>query len=144
MPVYDEQERKRQRAVVFWLTILWLAALGFFVTSIYEVDSGGARKAAHWREIGVACLLATGIYLGTLVMTLWRWPAYRQLLLIFSLAGTLCLGFLVIAFGLLFIWIWNTSQYLCLLLGAFAVFRVLRACKAPVYDARKPSGTLPR
>ena len=126
MPVHDELERKRQKAVLFWLTLLWLAAMAYFVTNYYTVDLHGSRHKANWEAIRYLCLISTAVYAALLGAALWRWPAGRLALLIVSLAGTVFLGFLAIAFGLLFVWIWNLQQYLCLLFGTFAVFRVFR------------------
>jgi len=129
MPVYDELERKRQGAILFWLTVLWLTAAAYFLTSYYTVDLNGSRQRAHWNVVGQALLVATAIYALLCSMTLWRWPAGRRALFFVSLAGTVCLMFLAIGLGVLFVWIWNPWQYLCLVFAAFAVFRLMRRCQ---------------
>ena len=144
MPVQDEMELRRQKAVILWLTLLWLAAIAWFVTSYYATDLEGSRLPAKWRAVREACQLATLGYVPLLAAALWRWPAGRLALLIVSMAGTVFLGFLALAMGLLFAWVWNPVQYLCLLLGAFAVFRLMRKCQERIPDAGKNAGALPK
>jgi Na+(H+)/acetate symporter ActP len=122
-------EDPRQKAVIRWLTILWVAALGICVSHYFTVDITNHRQSVDWAPIFIGMLLATGIYLGLFLAAKLIWErGGRVIILLAALVGSVFIVPFVGLIGLLAAWAYNLVQYLLMVLLAYCVVHIAYRC----------------
>lgn len=117
---------ERLRAVLFWLRVAWLAAVGICLTQYFTVGLVGNRRSGNWDAIFLAIILITAAYLLLNELARRASASARKWLSLFVALAT---GLLVIFTGLLGLfaaWAYNPIQYALLVLFTVAVWRVAK------------------
>lgn len=116
----------RLKALLFWLRVAWLAAVGICLTQYFTVELVGNRQNANWGSIFLAVVLVTVVYLLLKVVARHASASARKWL---SLLVALATGLLVIytaLLGLFAAWAYNPLQYVLLVLFTVAAWRVAK------------------
>jgi hypothetical protein len=124
--VSPQSHEARLKAVLLWLRVAWLAAVGICVTQYFTVELVGNRRSVNWGIIFLAVMLVTVAYLVFNAAARSASISTRSWL---SILAALATGLLVILTGLLGLfaaWAYNPIQYALLVLFTGAVWRVAK------------------
>jgi len=128
MREFDELDEKKKRSALRWLTVVWMLSVAFLLFSRFTVDLSGSRKEVDTREFILLITIATVIYLAALLLAAVAWRFSRWVLLVSAAIGCGLLipsSFLMTLYGG---WAYNLWQYVILLAGTYAMYRVARTC----------------
>jgi hypothetical protein len=128
MREFDELDEKKKRSALRWLTVVWALAVIFLLLIRFTVDMSGTRKDVDSRELILFITFATVIYIAAALLAAYLWRFTRWILLV---AAAIACG-LLIPFSFLMTvyagWAYNLWQYVVLIVGTYAMYRVARTC----------------